>query len=156
MTIPTDHPPPVERFICPYCGGATIAGPRCEQCRGSLDPLSRQATQNDMGPWFIRDPKHPFHPGLCTRVLRTLVSKGKIRPDTVVRGPTTRQFWMPARRAPGLATLLGICHSCQSPVDPTDRTCGRCGANLTLPEDRDRLGLGPVIPVPGHASAHGG
>lgn len=153
MTTPTADPQPERLFVCPYCGGPTPAEARCRACAGPLDPLSRQASQNDMGPWFVRDPASPFRPGFSTRTLRHLVARGRIRPDTVVRGPTTRQFWMPARRAPGVSALLFICHNCQAQTFEGDARCVACDADLALPEDRQSLGLGPIVPVPGQAAA---
>jgi hypothetical protein len=102
-----------------------------------------------MGPWFIRDPGAPFRPGFSTRTLRTLVARGRIRPDTVLRGPTTRQFWMPARRTPGVSALLGMCHNCQGATPEPASRCPGCDADVSLPEDRQGLGLGPIVPVPG-------
>jgi|GEM_PF-2611583 len=149
-------PPVGPQFVCPYCGGRTSAMARCDQCRGPLDPLSRQATQNTMGPWFIRDDGHPFRPGCNYATLTQLVARGKVVLDTVMRGPTTRQFWMPARRVPGVAHLLGVCHSCQAPASAGSGEamgCGRCGASFIVDEDRQNLGLGPVHLLPGQAPA---
>lgn len=147
------RPPVGPQFVCPFCGGRTSAMARCDQCRGPLDPLSRQATQNTMGPWFIRDEGHPFRPGCSYGMLAQLVQRGKVTMETVLRGPTTRQFWMPLRRVPGVAHLLGLCHSCQTPTSPEAMGCGRCGASFVVEEDRQNLGLGPVHLLPGQASA---
>ncbi len=147
------RPPVGPQFVCPYCGGRTSAMARCDQCRGPLDPLSRQATQNTMGPWFIRDEGHPFRPGCSYGTLAQLVQRGKVTMETVLRGPTTRQFWTPLRRVPGVAHLLGICHSCQSPTQPDAMGCSRCGASFVVEEDRQNLGLGPVHLLPGQAPA---
>lgn len=147
------RPPIGPQFVCPYCGGRTSAMARCDQCRGPLDPLSRQATQNTMGPWFIRDEGHPFRPGCNYATLTQLIQRSKVALDTVMRGPTTRQFWMPARRVPGVAHLLGVCHSCQNITPPEALGCGRCGASFVVDEDRQNLGLGPVHLLPGQAPA---
>ena len=48
---------------CPYCGVSQPAEDLCRSCGGLYDDLSRQATQNDMGPWFVRMPNRPFQPG---------------------------------------------------------------------------------------------
>ena len=41
--------------VCPYCGhaqsAAGVGAAQCAACKGLFDPLSRQATQNAMGPW---------------------------------------------------------------------------------------------------------
>ncbi len=147
------RPPVGPQFVCPYCGGRTSAMARCDQCRGPLDPLSRQATQNTMGPWFIRDEGHPFRPGCSYSTLAQLVQRGKVTMETVLRGPTTRQFWTPLRRVPGVAHLLGVCHSCQAATPVDAMGCGRCGASFVVEEDRQNLGLGPVHLLPGQAPA---
>lgn len=133
---------------CPYCGttAATENTARCSHCNGLVEPLSLKATQLAMGPWFIRDKRRPFMPGVNTQTLREQVSAGRIKPDTIVRGPTTHQFWMRADHVPGLSRLLGICHSCQAEVSPDDRACGACRSDLTLPESVDTLGLSYVDP----------
>src|SRR5881394_2638955 len=61
--------------VCPYCGHNSFNNARCDQCKGLLDPLSRQASQNAMGPWFIRDEAAPFRPGCSYETLRALIAR---------------------------------------------------------------------------------
>ncbi|MFG0285365.1 MAG: hypothetical protein ACF8R7_13185 [Phycisphaerales bacterium JB039] len=141
------------RYLCPYCGAIADQPRRCPACAGHLDPLSRQATQNSMGPWQVRDQAHPFRPGCSYATIRRMVERGQINRRTVLRGPTTRQFWTFADRAPSIANLLGVCHSCHAEVDPDAFLCGSCGASFTPETDRQYLGLAPRRPLPGEAPA---
>ena len=149
----TDQSTPASLFICPYCGGPTPDQPRYACCRGFLDPLSRQASQNAMGPWFIRDDSDagpgPFRPGCSYETLAELVGRKKVTFETILRGPTTNQFWMPARRVPGLAHLLGVCHACKAEVDGIEHECPECSASFEHPAERQHLGLLPVMLLPG-------
>lgn len=140
-------------YVCPYCGGVTPDVPQCPHCRGMLDPLSRQATQNHMGPWFVKDDTHPFRPGCSYSTLAAMVRKGRVGVETILRGPTTHQFWTPARRVPGVAHLLGACHSCGAPSHPESASCAACGADFIVDDDRQVLGLAAVRLLPGQASA---
>ncbi len=126
---------------------------RCSACGGPFDPLSRQATQNAMGPWFVRDPGRPFRPGCSFAELRRGVERGRIGPETIVRGPTTHQFWAPARRAPGLANLLGVCHACGGGATQKDYVCRQCGVAFPSPGDRQHMGLVDSRPLPGRDRA---
>ena len=146
---PTPMP---KAVLCPYCGHLSLNTVRCEVCRGYFDPLSRQASQNSMGPWFIRDEALPFRPGCSYETLRTLIQRGKVTRDTIIRGPSTRQFWGCARNVPGVAHLLGECHACHAAVDPADESCPRCGASFACETDRQYFGLAPVHLLPGHSS----
>lgn len=141
----------LRSIVCPYCGAEQPPGERCRDCGGIFEPLSRQATQNQMGPWSIRIEDQPFRPGCSYATLRRLVARGKVRPDAVIRGPTTRQFWARARDVPGVAHLLGECHHCRERASPDDYMCAACGAVFSAPEDRQFLGLGPVRLLPGQA-----
>ncbi len=152
---PTPRPAPRPQprvVLCPYCGSRSRDPHRCESCSGYFDPLSRQATQNAMGPWFIRDDAQPFRPGCSFETLRTLIHRGRITPETPLRGPTTRQFWVLAKRCPTVANLFGLCHACARPVEPSDRACRHCGVSFEPPPDRQQLGLGSVRLLPGHAT----
>lgn len=149
----TPSPQPKPRAVlCPYCGHASRDARRCEACGGLLDPLSRQATQNALGPWFIRDEANPHRPGCSYETLKGLILKRRVTLHTVIRGPTTRQFWTYASRTPSVANLLGVCHNCSARVDPGAYSCGSCGAVFTPEVDRQHLGLGPVRLLPGQAS----
>lgn len=148
--------PTLTADLCPYCGArleTDAERARCPACKGMLDPLSRQASQNAMGPWAIRDETRPFNPGCSHDTLKALIARGRIRRDTIIRGPTTRQFWMFAANVPGVAVLLGECHACHHAVHPDEFLCGRCGVALSPPTDRQTLGLAPVRLLPGGASA---
>lgn len=136
-------------LLCPYCGHTQDSGRQCARCRGLFEPLSRQATQNSMGPWQVRDEANPFTPGCSFETLRALIARGRVRPDSIVRGPTTHQFWRRAEDTPGLAHLFGHCHACRASVHPTDKVCPQCAESLSAPLDRDRLGLAPVRSLSG-------
>ncbi|MFN3166002.1 MAG: hypothetical protein ACE37H_02945 [Phycisphaeraceae bacterium] len=134
---------------CPYCGHTPPSpdATRCDQCGGLFEPLSRKATQLAMGPWFVRDEARPFMPGFNETILRHQVASGRVKADTIVRGPTTHQFWVRADQAPGLSRLLGRCHACGGNVSTTDETCGACQTDLSLPKAVDRLGLSYLDPA---------
>lgn len=138
-------------ILCPYCGDVSPDPRRCEHCGGHFDPLSRQASQNAMGPWFIRDRVRPFRPGCSFETLRELVRRGRVTRETVIRGPTTHQFWTFAGRTPSVANLLGICHNCRGAAATEEFACRSCGASFAPETDRQHLGLAPVHLLPGQA-----
>jgi hypothetical protein len=127
--------------LCPYCGHTQRCGDRCEECGGFFEALSREATLIEMGPWYIRDKRKPFQPGCSYETIKRHVENGRIRRTTVIRGPTTRQFWSVAKHVPGVAHLLGYCHSCLAKVSPEAEKCPQCGAAFVEPTYRDSLGL---------------
>jgi hypothetical protein len=138
--------------VCPYCGHESPNQSRCEQCKGLMDPLSRQASQNAMGPWFIRDESAPFRPGCSYETLRALVAKGRVTRRSIIRGPSTRQFWTRASSVPGVAHLLGECHACHTSVTADFARCPACAAEFDCSMDRQSLGLAPIRLLPGHAA----
>lgn len=142
----------IRGILCPYCGHTSSNPKRCDRCSGFFDPLSRQATQNAMGPWFIRDLTNPTRPGCSFETLRELVKRGKVTRETVLRGPTTRQFWNFAARTPSVANLLGLCHNCHAEVSPDAYACQSCGAVFSPETDRQHMGLAPVHLLPGQAA----
>lgn len=148
-----------KAILCPYCGlmqppptgvtpqakgdsGSGMGGlQRCAACGGLFDALSRKATQIAMGPWYIRDKANPFRPGCSFEVLKKQIEAGRIKATTVLRGPTTRQFWAIARNTPGVGHLLGYCHRCGAKVDKTDVACPECAEPFMEPDERNELGL---------------
>lgn len=137
----TDNASNEKLVLCPYCGHAQYGGDRCQTCGGLFEPLSRRATQLAMGPWQIRDKHNPYKPGCCYDIVKKMAQTGKIKPTTVMRGPSTRQFWSVARNVPGVAHLIGYCHECGHHVSPNDAKCGECGVAFTEPRERNTLGL---------------
>ena len=134
----------LAEVTCPYCGHQQDDPARCGGCGGYFEPMSRQATQLAMGPWYMRDEDKPFMPGFNAAVLKHQAMAGRIKPNTLLRGPTTHQFWMPAIKVPGVSRLLGKCHQCAAAVAPHAKNCPKCEADLALPEEVDRLGLSYV------------
>lgn len=140
-----------QMLICPYCGEAQPLSDRCRVCRGLFEPLSRQATHNSMGPWYIRDPKRPHRPGCSYETLVRLVEREQIDRFSIIRGPTTRQFWAVAKRVPGVAHLLGYCHNCDAHVEPSHHGCPKCGVSFGAYINRNYLGLPDIRPMPWEA-----
>jgi hypothetical protein len=128
-------------ILCPYCGHTQPQTDRCVECGGLFEPLSRKATQITMGPWFIRDKRVPFRPGCSFEIIARMVKAGKIKTNTVMRGPTTHQFWSVARNVPGVAHLLGYCHKCGSHVKKEHVACPTCDTVFPVVDERDRMGL---------------
>lgn len=145
----------VKVVICPYCGDTQPAGDKCRVCGGLFEPLSRQASHNAMGPWFIRDETAPHHPGCSYETLVELVKRGRVSKYTIVRGPTTKQFWTVARRTAGLAHLLGYCHHCDAAVSKDDLGCHKCGAPFGAYLQRNYLGLPEIKPLPWETPSSG-
>ena len=133
--------------ICPYCGDTQPAGDRCRHCSGLFEALSRQATHNAMGPWFVRNENRPFQPGCSYETLIKMIETGRIEKYSIIRGPTTKQFWTIAKHAAGVAHLLGYCHACDARVDKSDIGCASCGAPFGAYLDRNHLGLPDVQPL---------
>ena len=135
--------------ICPYCGETQAADERCRVCGGFFEPLSRQATHNEMGPWYVRDPERPFRPGCSYETLVRMIEREQVTKYSIIRGPTTKQLWTVARRVPGVAHLLGYCHQCDAEVQAGDVGCPSCGAPFGAYLDRNHLGLPEIRPLPG-------
>src|SRR5690606_35092967 len=95
----------------------------------------------------------PFRPGCSFATVRKMIERGQIARRTILRGPTTRQFWTFADRTPSVANLLGMCHNCHAEVAPEAFLCAACGASFTPETDRQYLGLAPRRPLPGEAPA---
>ncbi len=159
-----DHQPAQDRpeqpegmgpsmVLCPYCGSLSAHHKQCAHCGGHFDLLSRQRSQNAMGPWFIRDVTRPFNPGCSLSTLTRMVQRGRIRPETVIRGPSTRQFWTFAKNTPGIGHLFGECHACHTAVMPIAKLCPSCNASFVADDDRQNMGLSPVHLLPGDADA---
>ncbi len=130
-----------QHVLCPYCGHVQKPRARCSDCGGLFDEYSRMATQIAMGPWQIRSRSRPFHPGCSYEVLKKLIAAGKVTERTIVRGPTTNQFWQIARRVPGVAHRLGYCHACNQRVKRNSVNCEHCGEAFAAPKQRNELGL---------------
>ena len=139
-------------IICPYCGESQPADDLCRACGGYFDDLSRQATHNDMGPWFIQNNRSPYQPGCSYETLLKLIERGQIDKYTIVRGPTSKQYWTIARRIPGLSHLLGYCHNCDARVNPDDHGCAACGEPFGAYLERNHLGLPDIRPLPWEAA----
>lgn len=136
-------------MLCPYCGNYSGSKKECDKCKGLFEPLSRQASQNGMGPWFIRDEANPFRPGCSYATMRMLVSRKRIVAESILRGPSTRQFWTFAKNTPGIAHLLGECHACHKSAIAEAAHCPHCNASFGVEEDRQYLGLAEVRVIPG-------
>lgn len=153
LAVAGDPPSPMPRAVlCPYCGSVTGSNARCTACGGRFDPLSRQATQNHMGPWCVRDERSPHRPGCTYETLCRLIDSGLVGLDTVLRGPSTRQFWTLARHTPGVAHRLGVCHNCRTVVGRGAFQCPACHASFSVDRDRQHLGVGQSRPLPGHGT----
>lgn len=128
------------KFVCPFCG--TIgdnAEAACSRCTMENSPLTRQATKARLGPWYVLQTRNPSAPGMKYSVLLSLVKKGQITPRSIIRGPTTNQFWRFAAKVKGLSREFGICWGCGTDIEPTVDVCPHCQRSQLPPENPDQL-----------------
>lgn len=135
--------------VCPYCGAAQTAGRRCGRCKADFGALTRRATQNQMGPWYVRDEENSFRPGCSYESIVKMVDAGQVTRYSIIRGPTTSQLWTVARKTPGVAHLLGDCHHCNGKVEKGVTRCPGCRTVFGAWLDRNHLGLPELRPMPG-------
>ena len=133
-------------LACPLCGETQYEQSVCKQCGGKLDPDGLLLAESSFGPWYLRDEENPFAPGMTYDLLVHKVREENVHRFSLVRGPTTRQLWIVAKRVPGIAHLLGRCHKCDEHVDPTSLSCPSCEVTFGGYRDRDSLGLEEAPP----------
>ena len=61
-----------------------------------------------------------------------MIKSGHVSRRSIIRGPSTNGFWMPAGRVPGIAQLLGVCHACGESVHPKQGVCAACRSPLLI------------------------
>jgi hypothetical protein len=128
-------------LACPLCGETQYEQTVCKQCGGKLDPDGLLLAEASFGPWYVRDEDNPFAPGMTYDLLVQKIGDETLHRFSLVRGPTTRQLWIIAKRVPGIAHLLGRCHRCDEHVDPASNACHMCEVAFGGYRSRDSLGL---------------
>jgi len=142
------------RYVCPFCGAVrdTIDQP-CSRCTMEDTPATRQATKARIGPWYVLQTRNPSAPGMRFATLLALVRKGHVTPRSIVRGPTTHQFWKFAARVKGLSREFGLCYGCGEEIDRTANICPACQRIQEPPIDPDTL-LEGRTPPPARPTLH--
>jgi len=145
-----------DKAPCVYCGQVIgRADERCPHCKMSFSPAVRRAAREVMGDWFYLDPRNPSARGVTFEALIKMIEKGRIRADSVVRGPTTSQDWLYAAEAPRLAKYLGLCPHCFAEAKPEDTYCTRCQLNMNTLLGEARPGIpADLVREPFHKAGH--
>jgi len=126
--------------LCCVCGHDKAAGDECPQCETIFSPAD-EATRITLGGWFIHGKAHAYKPGMSYEHLRKEIEIGSVTGRSIVRGPTTHQFWQLAKNTPGIAHLTGSCHACSEKVAASSTSCPACNASFSVPSDADWVGL---------------
>lgn len=134
--------------LCIKCGGELDDKGRCPRCLAAPQPppaprqqpaASRPAPpyprreRSGKGRWGILTDDPNDASGYTLDDLARLIAAGSLNGNSTVRGPATRGEWVFARRAPGLARLLGCCPHCLAAVPQKAAECPRCGRPLDTP-----------------------
>ena len=136
---------PSGKVVCPYCGSVNdrphhdYDNAACPKCTMADTPATRQATRARLGPWFVRQNRNPAAPGMKFDTLMGLVTRGQVTAQSVVRGPTTGQFWRFAAQVKGLSREFGVCYNCATPIDKAATICPQCNRLQEPPANPDVL-----------------
>ena len=141
---------------CAYCGQVIPRdSPRCPHCRTAFSAAVRQAYREAVGPWFYLVAKNPSGRGVTFETLVKLVEKGRVKADSIVRGPTTRQDWLYAAETPRLSKYLGLCPHCFGEATPDLTYCTHCQLNMNERPASARPGVpAELVKPPFHKAAH--
>jgi len=145
-----------DQTPCVYCGQVIDRSTgRCPHCRTSFSFAVRQASREVVGDWYYLDPRNPSGRGVTFETLIKMIEKGRIKADSVVRGPTTHHDWMYAAEAPRLAKYLGMCPHCFAEAKPEDTFCTSCQLNMNMRPGGPRPGIPPdLAKEPFHKDAY--
>jgi hypothetical protein len=102
-------------------------------------PATRKATKARIGPWYVLQQRNPAAPGMRFETLLTFVRKGRVKPRSVVRGPSTHQLWRYAMHVRGVSREFGLCYSCGGMIDRDASVCPRCNRSQEPPANPDAL-----------------
>jgi len=151
-TQPGGQPPDAETpwtggsMPCVYCGRLIARdSQRCLECKTSYSPAVRQASREIEGQWFYLEPRNPSNRGVDFTTMLRLIEKGRLKRDSIVRGPTTHQDWMFAAESPLLSKHLGLCPHCFASAFEDDQYCPTCHRHL----DERPARLRPGAETPG-------
>jgi hypothetical protein len=89
-------------------------------------PTTRSATRSKLGPWYVLQSRNPSAPGMNFATLMVLVQKGRVTARSVLRGPTTGQFWRHAAKVKGVSREFGLCWNCGGDIGRNARACPGC------------------------------
>ena len=126
------------RHVCPFCGAVReqAEGP-CPRCTMENTTASRQATKSRIGPWYVYQTRNPAAPGMKFDTLLAFVRKGRVKPQSIVRGPTSHQLWRFAAHVKGLSREFGVCYSCGGAIQPSVNLCPHCNRPQQPPANAD-------------------
>jgi hypothetical protein len=128
------------KYVCPFCGTTSEKSETaCARCLLENTPQTRQSTRWRLGPWYVLQSRNPAAPGMKYTTLLALIRKGQVNARSVIRGPTTQQFWRFAGRTKGISREFGICWSCGGAVQATVAACPGCNKSQELPPNPDLL-----------------
>ena len=144
------------KFVCPFCGSINESEQGvCPRCTMENSPASRKATKSRIGPWYVLQTRNPAAPGMKFETLLNFARKGRVKPRSIVRGPTTHQLWKFAAQVKGLSRELGVCYSCGGAIEANTSLCPQCNRLQDPPANPDVLletkdaPAPPIAPRPG-------
>jgi tetratricopeptide (TPR) repeat protein len=145
-----------DQAPCLYCGQVIArTEERCPHCKTSFSLAVRKASREVLGPWYYLDPRNPSGRGVTFETLIKMIEKGRLKADSIVRGPTTNQDWMYAAETPRLAKYLSMCPHCFAEAKPEDTYCTRCQLNMNQRPADARPGVPPeLVKEPVHQTAY--
>jgi len=135
--------------VCPFCGLLhENAGGTCPRCNMEDTPVTREATQAKLGGWFVYQARNPAAPGMNFVTLLGLIERGRVNRKSILRGPTTAQFWRYATRVKGISREFGLCWNCGGEIRSTARVCPKCKHLQEPPINPDALLEGEPLASP--------
>ncbi|MBN2584846.1 MAG: hypothetical protein JXL80_17410 [Planctomycetes bacterium] len=141
----SDAPWTRAEMPCVYCGRLIARdSDRCPECRTSYSLAVRRASREIEGVWFYLEPRNPSNRGVDFATMLKLIEKGRLKADSIVRGPTTHQDWMYAAETPMLSKYLGVCPHCFAAAGVGDEYCPTCHRSLDERPARLRPGVAAV------------
>jgi hypothetical protein len=128
------------KHVCPFCGSVNDSDQgTCPRCTMENSAATRKATKTRIGPWYVLQTRNPAAPGMTWETLVGFVRKGRVKPRSIVRGPTTHQLWRFAAHVKGLSREFGICYSCGTSVESAASVCRTCNRLQDPPPNPDAL-----------------